>query len=607
MNNPGMAPAATFGDAVPPRTNATLARADQYFKAGELRDALHAYEEVIALQPRNGHVLHRMALACFREGQPERACEYLDRALDVMPESAELWEQRGLLAALAGEHAAAESLYRRALGLGGDTASLHRNMADVLKLMSRFDEARMHYLTALGLDPALHHAARQLAVICAKERQFAQAEQFWRYAWEHDGSRVDDAIELLNTLFRLGRMGAFDTLLTQVREHFAADAGALGQLALALNRMDRYDTVLSVVQQGLDFDPENAALHHNAAYAFHMQGDHAGMRRHSVEAARLKPNDAHLQFNLAVAMLRDGEFEAGWEQYRWHEHLPENSTLVRPDFPEWFGEPVAGRRFLLVGEQGLGDQIQSLRYAQWLCRLGATVDVWVDTALADVAGRTSGVRHVFTTLPPGPYDFWCRMFRMPARMKLSLDMLPLATSYLRAAPEAVGRWREQLFGAPCEGARKRRVGIVWAGNPGYELDRYRSMALDTLLPVLERSDVSWIALQKGSAQEDLEDLTHDIDMTAPGDQIASFADTLAIIETLDLVITVDTSVAHLAGAAGVPVWILLPACTDWRWLTARTDSPWYPSARLFRQRELGQWSGVVEEVRAALDALPMPA
>ncbi len=607
MSHDGTAPATTPNGADPARTNAMLARADRCFETGNSREALQAYEEVIAQQPRHAHALHRLALACFREGQAGRAREYLDRALAVEPRHAERWEHRGLVAALAGECSVAEASYQRAFACGGASASLHRNLADVLKLMGRVCEARTHYLEALELDPILHHAVRQLAVIDTEAGRWEDAAPYWRDAWGRGGARLEDGIGLLKTLFRLDSRAAFDEQLAQMRTHFAADAGALGQLAFALNQIDQYDAALKVARQGFDVDPEEAGLHHYAAYACHMLGDHAGMRRHSTEAARLKPDDAYLQFNLAAAMLRDGEFGAGWEQYRWHERLPENSTLVRPPYPEWFGEAVAGRRFLLIGEQGLGDQIQSLRYADWLQRCGATVDVWVDAGIADVAGLARGVRHVFTTLPAGPYDFWCRMFRMPARMNLSLAMLPLAESYLRASPQAVTHWRERLDGARREGPRKRRVGLVWAGNPDYNLDRYRSMALRTLQCVLARPDVSWFSLQKGGAQAELDSLSREIEMTALGGEIASFGDTLAIVQTLDLVITVDTSVAHLAGAAGVPVWILLPACTDWRWLTARTDSPWYPSARLFRQRELGQWSGVVEELRLALDGLPEPA
>jgi tetratricopeptide (TPR) repeat protein len=586
------------------RVRATLARADRLFEAGKQRDALLAYEAVLTWQPRNAHVLHRMALACFRDGQPARAREYLDRALNVTPTSAELWEHRGLLAALEGEHVIAEALYHRAIDLGGGTSSRHRNLADVLKLAGRRDEARTHYLKALDLDPTLHHAARQLAAICVEEGEMVQAAHYQRRAWEMGSSRIDDGIEWLKSLSRLGCGDEFEALLAELRAHYRADAAALGQLAFALNQLHCYDTALDVAEQGFAVDPDQAALHHYAAYACHMLGDHARMRHHSAEAARLKPDDAHLQFNLAVALLRDGEFEAGWALYRWHERLPQSRTLVRPDFPEWFGEPLAGRRFLLIGEQGLGDQIQALRYADWLHRRGASVDVWVDAALGEIAGLASGVSRAFTRMPPGPYDFWCRMFRVPARMKLSLDMLPVATSYLRASPEAVEQWRERLFGASRAKPRKRRVGLVWAGNAAYELDRYRSIALATLAPVLARSDIAWFSLQKGSAQDELDRLARDIDMTAPGPQITSFVDTLAIVQTLDLVITVDTSVAHLAGAAGVPVWILLPACTDWRWLTGRTDSPWYPTARLFRQQELGRWSGVMDELQAALDGLP---
>ena len=584
----------------PAWVHATLAGADRLFEAGKPHDALLAYEAVIGRQPRNAHALHRMALACFRDGQSGRAREYLDRALNVTPTGAELWEHRGLLAALEGEYIVAEALYHRALGLGGDTASRHRNLADVLKQAGRRDEARTHYLKALDLDPTLHHAARQLAAICVEDGEIVQAAHYQRCAWEMGPSRMDDGIELLKSLCRLGRDDAFDTLLAELRGHYRADAAALGQLAFALNQLDRYDTALDVTGQGFAVDPDQAALHHYAAYARHMLGDHSGMRRHSAEAARLKPDDAHLQFNLAVAMLRDGEFEAGWALYRWHERLPQNRTLVRPDFPEWFGEPVAGRRFLLIGEQGLGDQIQALRYADWLRRRGASVDVWVDAGLGDIAGLASGVRRAFTRMPPGPYDFWCRMFRMPARMKLSLDMLPLATSYLCASREVVGRWRERLFGASGGEPRKRRVGLVWAGNTSYELDRYRSIALRTLAPVLARSDVAWFSLQKGDAQNELDRLAHDIDMTALGPQITSFADTLAIVQGLDLVITVDTAVAHLAGACGAPVWVLVPTFTDWRWMTERDDSPWYPSARLFRQRELGRWDTVLDEVARAL-------
>ena len=588
-------------------TQAGLARADHYFDNGHMAEALRAYQEVLAAEPRHAHALHRIALAHFREGEQAVARDYLERAINVAPERAELWEHLGLLAALAGEPLAAEAFYHRAMALSGGTATLHRNLADVLKLAGRRAEACAHYEKALGFDPELHHAVRRLAMLSLEDGRHEDAVNYLRRAWVLGDSRLADGIELIKALLHLGNTVEAQAQIARMRTTFAANPHALDELAFHLNDLHRYGDAYEVAMQGLGMDAGLAGLHHNAAYASNMLGAYARMRQHSAEAARLKPDDVHMQFNVAVSMLRDGEFEEGWRHYRWHERLPHNSTLVQPGFPEWAGEPVAGRRFLLVGEQGLGDQIQSLRYADWLQRQGAIADVWVDGALGDVAACASGVNRAWTALPPGPYDFWCRMFRFPEHMKLSAGMLPLAMPYLGAPSETMCRWRERLGNPMNANAFERyvglRAGLVWAGNPGYAFDRYRSIALNALHPVLERRGVAWFALQKGVAQHDVEALPPGIDITPLGPEIGSFTDTLAIVQSLDLVITVDTSVAHLAGAAGVPVWILLPTCSDWRWMTSRSDTPWYPSARLFRQRELGRWDDVIEEVGEALDAL----
>lgn len=581
----------------------TLALADQHFEHGRSREALAAYEAALACDPQHAHALHRVALVHFRDGDSERAREFLDRAIHAAPERADLWEHRGLLAALARELVPAEAFYRRALALGGGTATLHRNLADVFKLAGRTGEAREHYEAALVCDPTLHHALRRLADLSLEEKRYGDAVSWLRRACALNRAHRADSIDLLKALAQLGDEAAWNAQLAQLRAEFAADLPALEDLGFALNDIDRYEAAYDVSMQGLALDAERGELHHNAGYASNMLGDHAGMRHHAALAARRLPDDEHVQFNVAVTQLRDGDFANGWRQYRWHERLAGNATLVRPPFPEWTGGPLAGRRFLLVGEQGLGDQLQSLRYIDWLNRQGAIVDVWVDKAIGDVAACSRGVHRAWTTMPREPYDYWCRMFRLPEHMGLTLDMLPLAMPYLAASPTLVERWRGRLDGVTPRGAGKLRVGLVWAGNPDYRLDRYRSLALRALRPVLATQSVSWFSLQKGGAQEELDAPLEGVEITPLGKEIERFTDTLAIVQSLDLVITVDTSVAHLAGAAGVPVWILLPTCTDWRWMTARTDSPWYPSARLFRQRQLGRWDDVIEEVERALAAL----
>lgn len=576
---------------------AITARADACFAAGRHHEAIAGYERVLVEQPHNVHALHRLGLASFRVDRLDRSREYLDRALSVAPERADIWEHRGLIAALGGEMIAAEAFYHRAMDLGGGTASLHRNLGDCVKLSKRLVEARGHYLEALELEPTLHHAVRALAQISTELERYQDAADYWLRAWTLDSTHLADALELIAALSRAQRGAEIDGVLAELRARFSADASALQQVAFALNGVERFRDAISVAIEGLGLDPHNGWLHHNASFAFNMLGDFPAMHAHAVEAARLMPDHPLMQFNLAAAQLRAGDYENGWKQYGWHEALPENHDLVRPAYPEWRGEPVTGRRFLLVGEQGLGDQLQFLRMAEWLHRRGAQVDVWVEASLGEVARRAAGVHAAWTTAPPAPYDYWCRMLRMPQHMKLDLPMLPLATSYLRAEPAQVQRWRNRL---DAFGPLGKRVGIVWAGNPSYALDRYRSIPLRHWLPVLQQTGVQWFALQKGDAQNEAVASRADVGMHRLGPEIGTFADTLAIVQSLDLVITVDTAVAHLAGAGGTPVWVLVPTFTDWRWMTERGDSPWYPSARLFRQRELGRWDTVLDEVARAL-------
>jgi hypothetical protein len=225
----------------------------------------------------------------------------------------------------------------------------------------------------------------------------------------------------------------------------------------------------------------------------------------------------------------------------------------------------------------------------------------VHPPLAKLAADATAFRAAFATQPQGRYDYWSRMSKMPEHMNLDISMLPIAMPYVAAKSEKI-QYRQTYLDRllPTDVPKKPRIGLIWAGNPEYGFDRYRSMNLDMLRPLLLNSGVRWFSLQKGSLERAGETLADEFDFHTLGPVVRNFSDTLAIIQTLDLVITVDTSVAHLAGAAGQPVWVLLPTCADWRWMIDRTDSPWYPSMRLFRQRELGQWGPVVDEVRYAL-------
>jgi hypothetical protein len=299
----------------------------------------------------------------------------------------------------------------------------------------------------------------------------------------------------------------------------------------------------------------------------------------------------------ALALLTAGRLIEGWHQYefRWLSEalLPYRSDSGRPP---WAGQDLSGKTVLLRIEQGFGDAIQFLRYAPFLKALGATT-LLVD--FSDLAPGFDGVDRVFSGSGPAPeYDYYVNLMSLPRVFGSSPDAIPARVPYLHVSPERPARWRQRLAGIDA-----LRVGLVWAGNPSHLRDRERSVALGVLRPLSGIEGVRYVSLQVGPAAAELSAETGFQSLPDLGREVSGFADTAAIIANLDLVVCVDTAVAHLAGALGKPVWLLLPQQADWRWMEDRDDTPWYPTMRLFRQRARGDWAGVVERVAAELREL----
>jgi tetratricopeptide (TPR) repeat protein len=584
---------------------AVLARADADFSAMRMHEAASGYRELLTVNPRDVYALHRMCLICVRTNEIAKAHDYVTRALEIDAARADLYEHAGLIAAMMGEYTRSEILYHRALQLSGSTATLHRNLGDCLRLLGRVVEAKAQYETALSIEPNLHHAARAIARISVELGDIDDAARYWSLAWSLDSSSLQDGLDLIVALGKTKQTALVSETVAQIREREADNADALQELSLALYKIDHFADMLSVAQQGLALAPRRVTLHHYAAHALSVRGKVADALAHSREAVRLAPDDPMLQCQLACLELSQGDFRSGWMRRNVTYSTPlARATLVFPDFPLWNGEPFNGRRFLLVGEQGRGDEIQFLRFAEWLRRQGAIVDVMVSEPVAGIATSMTSVRSVHTCIPQGPYDYWSHMLRMPEHMKLDLPMLPIAMPYISAKPGLVQAWRQRIDAMSLSAARgdNLRIGIVWAGGPHTALDRFRSIDIDMLSPLLTLPRTTWFSLQKGEHERDSEALATECDIHTLGPIIEDFTDTLAILETLDLLITVDTAVAHLAGAANLPVWVFLPAYAEFRWLTHRTDSPWYPSMRLFQQQNLGEWQPVIGEVRNALSS-----
>lgn len=364
--------------------------------------------------------------------------------------------------------------------------------------------------------------------------------------------------------------------------------------------------------------PEEAAASLRAALALSPADASALVALGTVEQAQLRtrqaetawrramiadPEDPNAHMNLAWALLIDGRYREGWPEFEWRWRRRDFTSPQRGfTQPLWDGAPLDGRTILLHAEQGHGDTIQCLRYVPLVAARGGRVILECSAVLRALLGDLGGIaEYIPTGQPLPPFDLHCPLMSLPLAFGTTVETIPFPASYLRADPARTARWRSRMM--PDGGAPGLRVGILWAGNPGFKGDRDRSPRLAALAPILGVPGVRFYGLQMGDGRRDMETVALPPGFVDLGGEIADFGDTAAIMANLDLVITSCTAPAHLAGALGVPTWVLLTFAPDWRWLLHREDSPWYASVRLFRQQRRGDWPGVVDRVRAELAAL----
>jgi hypothetical protein len=320
------------------------------------------------------------------------------------------------------------------------------------------------------------------------------------------------------------------------------------------------------------------------------------------QALAIRPDLPAAHFGLAEALLSQGKFTRGWEEYEWRFRLADVPPLMPPTKkPQWDGAPMPDGTLVLIADQGFGDAVQFGRYIPWAAARAGKIILACSPQLKPILRQLDpDMRLSVTWSDVGDFDAWCPLTGLPRLTGMSLENLPRDIPYLTAEPDRALHWKTQLDGLTPRGLR--RVGIVWAGRPAHKNDWKRSMTLADLAPITALEDIALIVLQKGPQQQQTGGYYGRAPLIHLSAEVEGFDDTMAIMAGLDLVLTVDTSVAHLAGAMGVPVWIMLPWCAEWRWLQERTDSPWYPTARLFRQPEPNDWQQVAEQIAAAINA-----
>ncbi|MBC7601062.1 MAG: glycosyltransferase family protein [Ramlibacter sp.] len=376
-------------------------------------------------------------------------------------------------------------------------------------------------------------------------------------------------------------------------------ASAHANRANALRDLGQREAAIDGYDRALSLNPGDALAWQNRGVVLAELGLHALALASLEKALSLDDSLVESHWNLALVLLRLGDFERGWREFEWRWHKPDIALSARHfSKSRWTaGEPLAGRTMLVCAEQGLGDTLQFCRYLPWLSAQGARTKLLVQPELVTLLSGQLGITEVATTGSRMPrFDASCSLMSLSFFAGTRLDNIPLAGGYLQPPPERLATWRERV-----ETLRKPRIGLVWSGRPDHGNDANRSLSLEQLLLALP-SGPHYVSLQNVVRASDAKALRsrHDIAEYAP--LLTDMAETAALCECMDLVISVDTSVAHLAGALGKPVWLLLPFNPDWRWLLERDTSPWYEQMTLLRQSAPGDWRGVLGKLAARLQS-----
>ena len=456
-------------------------------------------------------------------------------------------------------------------------------------------EAEALYLRVIESKPDAFDALHMLGVIRHQQGRNDEAHDLIARALSVRPGSVWARSNLGLVLLALGRpaeaLAAFDQALAADPN----DPQVLNSRGNALQELGRHDEALTNYAAALAREPRYAEAHYNSGAALQAL-DHLSDAVACYERAlTLQPDYADAHWNESLALLSLGDFERGWRKFEWRWRTSDAARRAPLPHPLWLGEtPLNGRKIVLHAEQGLGDAIQFVRYVPMVAARGATVFLAVHTELKTLFADV-GAAAVYGEGEPLPAcDLRCPLLSLPLAFGTTLDTVPAKIPYLRAPAAALAHWKPRLPQAP-----GLRVGLAWSGSANKQ-GRQRALALEALSPILSAPDVTFVSLHRRAdlAAEDAALLAgrgNVLQFEAP-----DFGDAAAIIASLDLVISVDTSLAHLAGATGKPVWILLPFSADWRWLRGREDSPWYPTARLFRQPGPGDWTSVMQRVAEEL-------
>jgi tetratricopeptide (TPR) repeat protein len=527
---------------------------------GKIDAALASYQYALSIDPKHSGALYNCANILRDAKRFQEAYDLYSRALTLNPDQVMILNNLGLTLQALERQEEAIRYYHQAQKIQPDQPYLFDNIGNAYLELENIPHAIASYRQAIDIDPNFAPSLAHLGIAYSKDNKSIEAVKWLRRALAVNPDSVDALNAMGNALRAMNQdqegIACFKKAL-EIRPNFPE---AISNLGVAYNDLGDLGQAISFAKRAVDLSPRNPALH----------------------------------WTYALVLLRAGKFKEGWAEYEWRWERRDFTTPNR-EFgkPRWDGSPINGKIILIHAEQGIGDTLQFIRYVALVAKAGGTVIVECQPEVVKLVGCMEGVSAVVRSGEQFPeFDVQIPLLSLPLIFGTGIETI-LASSYLAPPVKQTVKIKE---------SKKKRVGLAWAGSPTHNNDRHRSVSLEILVPLFNTDKCEFFSLQVGSRQVDIQRLGLSDKIKDLSQDLKDFSDTASAIDQLDLVVSVDTAIAHLAGGMGKPVWILLPFASEWRWLTGRDDSPWYPSMRLFRQQTAGNWEEVVRAVKIALDA-----
>jgi len=548
----------------------------------------------------NPDILHSLGVIAYQKEQYDKALKRISEAIDKNRFEPQFHNTLGIILEALGRLDDAIRAYQEAVSLRPDYAEAYHNMAVALLSGGNYASAVERSRQAVMLRPDYAQAYNTMAFSFEKQHLYDDAIENYKQALLLD----PDFVEAYNHLgVVLNEKGRYTEAIDSFRNAIKRDPGyaeVYNNMGIALKELEEFNEAIANFERALQFDPNFAEAYYNLGNSLRDQGRCIEAISNFKKAISIKPDYAQAHWNLSLAYLLNGNYKEGWKGYKWRRNA---DLKILTDYhstgkPRWDGSSFESKRLLVHYEQGLGDNIQFVRYLPMVKNRGGTVIFETLKPLINLLRGFPGVDEIVEYVPnrkePLEYDVYTSLLDMPFIFGTTVETIPSQVPYIYADPSKARYWRDKLSGPGM------KVGIVWAGSPEHGNDCYRSCSLKNFAPLGEIDRVRLYGLQKGQAARQVDEFAEIISVTNISENFNDFTDTAAAIDNLDLVISVDTSVLHLSGAMGKSTWALIPYAPEWRWMLNRQDSPWYPNMRLFRQPNWNDWDSVFGSVTKEL-------